>query len=141
MARELSPDEADRVSAALYAGRKMEAIRLYRTKLAARGVMAFNLSNRYLDLEPVLGRQATDAGLVCRIAYDVDVSPEQKQSGKQPSIWAIVVEAENDLGELANDPLWRKPRMRDRSAVWTDDFSDPASYIRWLPRRYGPPEG
>ena len=35
-----------------------EAIGLYRSKLAARGVLAFNLSNRYLDLEPVLGRQA-----------------------------------------------------------------------------------
>ena len=113
-----------------------EAIRLYRLKLATSGVMAFNLSNRYLDLEPVLGRQAIDAGLVCRIAYDVDVSPEQILSGKWPSIWAILVEAENDLGELADDPRWRKPRLRDRSIVWTDDFSDPASYIRWLPRNF-----
>ena len=108
----------------------------YRSKLAARGVMAFNLSNRYLDLEPVLGRQAIDAGLVCRIAYDMDVSPEEEQSGKKPSIWALLVVAEKDLGDLADDPRWRKPRLRARSAVWTDDFSDPASYIRWLPRSY-----
>ena len=50
-----------------------EAIRLYRAKLAAGGVLVFNLSNRYLDLDPVMGRQAEDAGLVCRIGYDVDV--------------------------------------------------------------------
>ena len=113
-----------------------EAISLYRSKLAAGGVMAFNLSNRYLDLEPVLGRQAIDARLACRIAYDVDVTPEQKRSGKRGSIWALLVEAEGDLGELADDPRWRKPQLRDRSAVWTDDFSDPASYILWLPWRY-----
>ena len=59
-----------------------EAIRLYRSKLAARGVLAFNLSNRYLDLDPVLGRQAVDAGLVCRIAYDLVVSPE-RETGRQ----------------------------------------------------------
>ena len=76
-----------------------EAIGLYRSKLAARGVLAFNLSNRYLDLDPVLGRQAADAGLACRIGYDLVVSPEEKRAGKQPSIWAVMAEAERDLGE------------------------------------------
>ena len=78
-----------------------EAIELYRSKLAREGVLAFNLSNRYLDLDPVLGRQAADAGLACRIAYDLVVSPEEKRAGKQPSIWAVMAEAESDLGELA----------------------------------------
>jgi hypothetical protein len=113
-----------------------EAIRLYRLKLATSGILAFNLSNRYLDLEPVLGRQAIDAGLVCRIAYDVNVSPEERRAGKEPSIWAFLVEAESELGDLADHPHWRKPRLREASAVWTDDFSDLASYIRWLPRSY-----
>jgi hypothetical protein len=112
-----------------------EAIKLYRSKLAARGVLAFNLSNRYLDLDPVLGRQAVDAGLACRIDYDIVVSPEEKQSGKQPSIWAVMAESENDLAGLAIGPRWRMPRLRSTSAVWTDDFSDLASYLRWrLPR-------
>ena len=48
-----------------------EAIRLYRSRLAEGGMLAFNLSNRYLDLDPLMGRQAQDAGLACRIAYDV----------------------------------------------------------------------
>jgi spermidine synthase len=113
-----------------------EAIRLYRLKLAASGVLAFNLTNRYLDLEPVLGRQAIDAGLVCRIAYDVNVSDEERQAGKEPSIWAFLVEAESELSDLADDSHWRKPRLREASAVWTDDFSDLVSYIRWLPRSY-----
>lgn len=111
-----------------------EAIGLYRSKLASGGVLAFNLTNRYLDLEPVLGRHAVDAGLACRIAYDVDVDPEEKQSGKQPSIWAVMVETEKDLGDLALDRRWRLPRLRAGSAVWTDDFSDLTRYIRWLPR-------
>ncbi len=113
-----------------------EAIKLYRLKLAARGVLAFNLSNRYLDLEGVLGRQAIDAGLVCRIAYDVDVSPEQERAGKEPSIWAVLVEAESELADLVDDPHWRKPRLHAASAVWTDDFSDLVSCMRWLPRDY-----
>jgi spermidine synthase len=112
-----------------------EAIGLYRSKLSARGILAFNLSNRYLDLEPVVGRQAADAGLLCRVAYDVVVSSEEKQSGKQPSVWAVMAEAEDDFGGLTDDPRWRVPRLRPGSAVWTDDFSDLASTIRWSPLR------
>ena len=48
-----------------------EAIRLYRAKLAPGGLLLFNLSNRYLDLDPVIGRQAGDAGLACRVCYDL----------------------------------------------------------------------
>ena len=87
-----------------------EAIRLYRSKLAPGGVLAFNLSNRYLDLDPVLGRQAADAGLACRIGYDIAVSAEEKRAGKQPSIWAVMAESEGDLVELASDPRWRAPK-------------------------------
>ena len=76
-----------------------EAIRLYRSKLAKNGVLAFNLSNRYLDLDPVLGRQAADAGLACRVGYDLVVSPDEKQAGKQPSIWAVMAESRARLGK------------------------------------------
>ena len=114
-----------------------EAINLYRKKLAPKGVLAFNLSNRYLDLEPVVGRQATDGGLVCRIGYDIVISPEEKRAGKQPSIWAVMAESAQDLGELASDPRWRAPASHPASAAWTDDFSDIARCIRWVPLRTG----
>ena len=110
-----------------------EAIRLYRSRLAEGGILAFNLSNRYLDLDPLMGRQAQDAGLACRIAYDVDVSPEERLSGKQPSIWAVMAENERDLGALADDPRWREPRRRPDSRPWTDDYSDLTRYLRGMP--------
>ena len=47
-----------------------EALALYRAKLATGGVLAFNLSNRYLDLDPVMSRQAQDAGLFYRACHD-----------------------------------------------------------------------
>ena len=78
-----------------------EAIGLYHTKLSEGGLLVFNLSNRYLDLDPLLGRQAQDARLVCRIAYDLDVSDAEKRAGKQPSIWAVMAGNESDLGALA----------------------------------------
>ena len=59
-----------------------EAIQIYRSKLTDRGVLAFNLSNRYLDLEPVIGQQAADSGMACRICYDVHITAVEKSRGK-----------------------------------------------------------
>jgi hypothetical protein len=112
-----------------------EAIDLYRAKLAPNGVVAFNLSNRYLDFERVIGRQAADAGVVCRIGYDLIVNAQEKRAGKQPSIWAVMAKSTRDLKELASDPRWRAPLENPASAVWTDDYSDVASCIRWTPLR------
>src|SRR5262249_42843030 len=108
-----------------------EAIRLYRSRLDEGGVLAFNVSNRYLDLDPLMGRQAEDAGLACWIRYDLVVSPEERKAGKLPSIWAVMAAGENDLGSLASDPRWRRPRIRPDSRAWTDEYSDLARYLRW----------
>jgi len=112
-----------------------EAIRLYRGKLVEGGLLALHLSNRYLDLEPVIGRQAEDAGLSCRFRHDVNVSDLEKRAGKQRSIWAVMAMTERDLGSLAADPRWRSPALRPGSAVWTDDYSDLASYLMLTPGR------
>jgi hypothetical protein len=112
-----------------------EAIRLYRAKLTDGGMLAFNLSNRYLDLDPIMGRQAEDAGLVYRVRYDLNLSDEEKQSGKQASIWAVMTATEQNLGALADDPRWQPPNPRPGSAVWTDDYSDLASYLLLTPGR------
>jgi hypothetical protein len=116
-----------------------EAIRLYRTKLTDRGVLAFNLSNRYLDLEPVIGQQAADAGMACRVCYDVYPTTEEKRAGKQGSIWGIMAGHVSDLGHLGTDPRWQAPRIRPGARVWTDDYSDLASYLVLGARKFPDP--
>jgi hypothetical protein len=106
-----------------------EAVRLYRSKLAEGGLLACNASNRYLDLEPVMARQAEDAGLACRICYDVYPTPEEKRAGKQPTIWVVMAGSEADLGRLAADARWKVPRAREGARPWTDEQSDLASYL------------
>ncbi len=112
-----------------------EAIQLYRSKLAEGGVLAFNLSTRYVDLDPVMGGQSHDAGLVCRINYDTELTQQEQDAGKQPSIWAVMAATDSDLGTLASDVRWRRLSLRPNARVWTDDDSDLARYLRWIPRR------
>ncbi|MBX6312392.1 MAG: fused MFS/spermidine synthase [Isosphaeraceae bacterium] len=112
-----------------------EALRLYRRKLAAGGLLAFNLSSRYLDLDPVLGALARDAGLIGRIRHDLDLSRAEVRAGKQPSIWAVLAARAADLGPLADDPRWQEPRIRPQEVIWTDDFSDIVPHLLLRPRR------
>jgi hypothetical protein len=109
-----------------------EAIQLYREKLADGGLMAFDVTNRYLDLEPVIAALADDAGLVCRIRADVDISDEEREQGKYASIWAVMAARESDLGAIATDPRWEPARLRPGDRCWTDDFSDLASHLQPL---------
>lgn len=114
-----------------------EALSLYGGKLAEGGLIVFNITNRYLDLEPVIGALARDAGIVCRVRYDVNVSADEKAEGKQPSIWAMVAAREEDLGTIASDTRWSPAVVPPRTHVWRDDFSDPASHLV-LRRRFRP---
>jgi hypothetical protein len=110
-----------------------EAITMYRSKLTQGGLLVFNLTNRYLDLDAIMGRQAADLGLICRVCYDLNVSEEEKHVGKQPSIWAVLAESEGDLSLLDSDRRWQPPVPRAGTRAWTDDYSDVASYLLMTP--------
>jgi hypothetical protein len=109
-----------------------EAVQLYRDKLADGGLMVFDVTNRYLELEPVIAALAADAGLVCRIRADVGIDKEEFHRGKFASIWAVMAARESDLGVIANDPRWVPAKARPGDKAWTDDFSDLASHLRPL---------
>ncbi|MDP8943715.1 MAG: fused MFS/spermidine synthase, partial [Actinomycetota bacterium] len=100
-----------------------EALDLYRAKLAPGGVLAFNVSSRYLALEPVLGELARARGLVCRGHAE---GPEAVRGipFKVESHWVAMARRPADLGRLGHDRRWR-PCARDAGArLWTDDYSN-----------------
>ena len=71
--------------------------------------------------------------------YDLDRTDEEQRAGKQPSIWAVLVRREADLGNLTADRRWLLPRQRPGARPWTDDFSNLASYLVWRGRRFSAP--
>jgi len=100
-----------------------EALALYRSKLREHGIVAFNVSNSYVDLEPVLGNLARDAGMAC-------VAQEDRESGEDgipetdASDWVVMARRTRDLGAVASDPRWQDCRRSPGSAPWTDDYSN-----------------
>jgi hypothetical protein len=109
-----------------------EALALYLTKLAPNGILAFHISNRYLDLHGVLGDLAHDAGLSCLMNDDAHVSEDEMREGKFASSWVVMARNSNDLEALRSDPGWRALPAGPGSRVWTDDFSNIVSILRLI---------
>lgn len=108
-----------------------QALELYLLKLAQDGILLFNISNRNLDLEPVLGNLAADADLVAISRHEAVVSNDELRRGKRPSHWVALAHTWGDLGDLVTDSRWKPARMEPSLGVWTDDFSSLLSVFHW----------
>lgn len=108
----------------------VEALSVYRSKLKKEGVLVFHLSNRYLDLEPVLGSLIRAAALSGLIRYNAGRTAEL-ESGGDPSVWAVVAPRESSLRGFQGDVRWRPLHLREGVDSWTDDFSNIFSVFRW----------
>jgi hypothetical protein len=110
-----------------------QAIRLYLSKLAKGGVIAFHITNQFLDLEPVLGALAREEGLGGRGRLDrlANFAPEEKRRGKRASHWVLLARSQEDLGAIAGDIRWAPLRTREDVPAWTDDFSNILSVLTW----------
>jgi spermidine synthase len=102
----------------------VEALRLYFARLSEGGMIAFHISNRYLDLEPVLTAAAAELGLATLYQHDGAVSEQEMAQGKQPSQWYLLARSPNDFREIQRDFRWEVPEPREGVAPWTDDFSN-----------------
>lgn len=107
-----------------------EAFRIYLDKLAPGGLLACNITNRYLDLEPVLAALLADAGLTGLLRDDGDLTPEAERDRRFPSIWVAAARDEAALEPLRRDPRWRRLRPRAGMRVWTDDYANILGVLR-----------
>ncbi|MBX7133031.1 MAG: fused MFS/spermidine synthase [Fimbriimonadaceae bacterium] len=108
-----------------------QALAMYRERLLPDGVLAFHISNRHLDLEPVLGRLAEDAGLFTLTRSDL-TTPEERQKQKASSTWTLMANSESALGAIAEDPRWTPTKTSPTVPLWTDDYSSVLSVLRKL---------
>jgi spermidine synthase len=108
-----------------------EALALYLAKLAPNGVLAFHISNRYLDLHGVMANLAHDAGLFCLANDDAHVSDNEAREGKSASWWVVMTHHSSDMEVLRSDPRWKELPVEPGSRVWTDDFSNIVSILRF----------
>ena len=113
-----------------------EALRLYLNKLNDSGILLFHISNRYLNLAPILKTLGDDAGLICRMREDFDVDESSEYYvGKSPSICVAMARHESVIRQLFDAGpywYWYEIEMGEKKApLWTDDFSNILSVFQW----------
>lgn len=90
---------------------------VYLPRLAEDGWLLLHLSNRYLQLDEVVGGLARATGLDAWLADDTETDLEAQ---RVPSTWMLL--ARRGQADRIEDSLW-KP-WEGAGTVWTDDFSN-----------------
>jgi len=100
-----------------------EAIAGYLRKLAPDGVLALHISNRHLDLAPVVGNLAADAGLAGRLSQFSGPEDRSKSFVEASAARvAVLARRERDLGRIASSDSWVALRPRPQDRVWSDGY-------------------
>jgi SAM-dependent methyltransferase len=118
-----------------------EALAVYRRALKPDGLLLIHISNRYLDLEPVLAAAAKNDGWSAA-AFDYSPAVEEEGRNLSRSIWVAMAKDEGTLTTLRiasgeDSHLWRPLLGRRDFPGWTDDYASLLPLLEdwnaWLP--------
>jgi spermidine synthase len=108
-----------------------EAVEIYLDKLKTGGLLVFHITNRYVDLEPVLAELAASLGMVGLLRYDETVSDSDRRLyDKFRSRWVVMGRSGDDVGALREQEGWRALGVRPGIGHWTDDVSNVVQVIK-----------
>jgi hypothetical protein len=104
-----------------------QAIALYRRHLKPNGILAFHVSNQYVDLAPEIALLAANAHLH---AISINSNANTAQ-GAYASSWVLVTADPDIFTQIAitetSHPIPTDPNLR----LWTDDYSSLLPLLRW----------
>lgn len=106
-----------------------EALIIYKSKLADKGMLVFHISNRHLDLRGLLASLAGTykAPLVCFGCDDLigAQTPQEVEDGKMPSQWVVMARHISHLGPLADrNGRWEMLPASSGISPWTDSYAN-----------------
>ena len=107
-----------------------EAVQLFRKHLAKGGILAYHVSNRYLDLAPVLGAIATGENMVALQIDDYKLDDGSKS--KSPSSWVLLADDAATLESIQE--FGKVPDTKPEWRMWTDDYHNLFQVLRPLNR-------
>ncbi len=109
-----------------------EAVETYLQKLRPDGILAFQISNRFLDLEPPLTQIAEELGLESRVQHHniATADPRWAFLGES-SDWVIMARDRQALGTLAYDDRWLDLEPLEGMRTWTDDYANVMRFYRF----------
>ncbi|MYF31068.1 MAG: hypothetical protein F4169_19890 [Gammaproteobacteria bacterium] len=108
-----------------------EAVEMYLRKLAVGGVLLLHISNRLLELEPVVAAVTADLGLSTTIGRSGNPC-EGDDPICAPSVWVAVAADRSTLDGLGNG--WSTLEPAGNEYLWRDDYSSLVRVVPWQGR-------
>lgn len=106
-----------------------EAMATYVSKLAPRGVLLLNTTNRHVDLWPLLGTQAKALGLV---AYGKSFTADAAQPLMRSSYWVVVARDAKDVAAVTSHQKGWQRLEAGAHQPWTDNYTNLLPYFKVL---------
>ncbi|PZN94392.1 MAG: hypothetical protein DCF31_09735 [Alphaproteobacteria bacterium] len=103
-----------------------EAFGVYRRALTSDGLLLVHISNRFLDLEPMIAAIAAHEGWSAMIRLYNPTGPQLPGQTFTPSTWIALARTPDRLAALrAESPrtAWQPLRTGAPVTAWTDDFA------------------
>ena len=96
-----------------------EAVALYKKHLATGGIIAFHVSNQYLNLAPEIAQLAIAANMTSKV---VEI-PSDEATGTFRSTWVLLTNSTSFFEQPEVAPASSPTPMMPDLRVWTDDYS------------------
>lgn len=106
----------------------LEAMQIYRARLAEGGILAFHISNRYFDLAPVLGRAADSLAMTALLQKHPHAGAALDR-GDTPTHLVLMSADPDRLAPFAGEARWQA-LAGDGGTAWTDDFANILGALR-----------
>jgi hypothetical protein len=103
-----------------------EAFATYGRALDRDGLLLVHISNRFIDLAPMVSALAEAQGWQGRLRFD----DEDLAEGLTPSVWIALARDEEALARLDGEYAW-EPLPRPALRAWTDNNASILPLIRW----------
>lgn len=100
-----------------------EAMAMYVSKLTPEGFISVHISNRYLDLEPILAKVAQSLNMTAYVREDAPTD-EETSLGKRPSRWMILTRSPDHISKIIDRSFWTESDAHASTPLWTDDYSN-----------------
>lgn len=101
-----------------------EAMSIYLGNLAEAGIIGINISNRYLDLRPMLSSMANDLGLTVYFKYHNPAKSDGVSNLFTASVYAALARKPEHIAPLVENENWTPYSGKKHVPTWTDDYAN-----------------
>ena len=106
-----------------------DAIDIFMSRLKSDGTLIVHISNRHLDLEPVLGSYASSRNLPALACLKSATTVLELSQGQLPTHTVVITRSEELVSSLRMLEGWQSPRRN--TSLWTDSHSSVLDVLKF----------